>query len=382
MMSIHTRVKTAIGAAAVFCSFMSTGGSAGAETIRVTDLAGRTLTVDAPVERVILSEGRQLYVVATLDTEDPFKRVIGWRDDLKRADLNGYNQYLDKFPAAADIPIFGNANSGGFSAEQAVALNPDLVVLHLGALKPANESGLLEQLEAAGIPAVFIDFRERPLENTIPSTLLLGRLFGKEERAQEVVSFYLGAMNQVYSRVEDFEEKPTVFVERSAGTRDECCRTWGRESLGLLVERAGGINIGSDLLPGATGTISAEKVLSADPEVAIMTGTNWSLIYPDNTAVSLGADSDGAAAIDQLKGLADRTAYATTAAVKNGRFHGIWHQFYNSPYHFVALQVFAKWLHPDAFADLDPDAVFAEFHERFLPVEYKSGYWASLEPKS
>ena len=29
-------------------------------------------------ERVILAEGRQTYIVASLDTDDPFKRVVGW----------------------------------------------------------------------------------------------------------------------------------------------------------------------------------------------------------------------------------------------------------------------------------------------------------------
>ncbi len=382
---MHTRSKRAtvtIGAALTMMVVQAIGGVANAEIIEVTDLAGRTVSVEIPVERVILGEGRQMYVVATLDTEDPFGRIVGWRDDLKRADLDSYNQYLAKYPEIEDIPLFGNPNSGGFSAEQAVTLNPDVVILNLGVREAVAETGLIDQLAAVGIPVVFIDYRERPLENTIPSTLLMGKLFGKEDRASDVVSFYMAQMNRIYNATAKIDDKPTVFVERAAGISDECCRTWGRESLGLLVERAGGINLGSDLLPGATGTVSAEKVLTVDPDVVIVTGSNWSLINPENTAVSLGPDANGTAAIDRLKGLADRPAFATTTAVKNGRFYGIWHQFYNSPYQFVALQFFAKWLHPEEFADLDPDATFEEFHKRFLPLEYKSGYWASLKPQS
>ena len=61
-----------------------------AGTVEVTDVAGRTVRVKAPVERVILGEGRQTYFTAVLDKEDPFRRVVGWRDDLAKADPNTY----------------------------------------------------------------------------------------------------------------------------------------------------------------------------------------------------------------------------------------------------------------------------------------------------
>ncbi|MEM9442948.1 MAG: ABC transporter substrate-binding protein, partial [Pseudomonadota bacterium] len=53
--------------------------------------------------------------------------------------------------------------------------------------------------------------------------------------------------------------------------------------------------------------------------------------------------------------------------------------FYNSPYHFVALQTFAKWFHPDLFEDVDPIANFEELHDRFLPIDFSGVFWASLE---
>ena len=61
--------------------------AAEAQAFTVTDVAGREVSFDKPVERVILGEGRQIYFVSVLDTEDPFKRVVGWRDDVRTADL-------------------------------------------------------------------------------------------------------------------------------------------------------------------------------------------------------------------------------------------------------------------------------------------------------
>ena len=58
--------------------------------------------------------------------------------------------------------------------------------------------------------------------------------------------------------------------------------------------------------------------------------------------------------------------------------HAVWHRFYNSPYIFIALQAFAKWLQPELFRDVDPDATFRELHERFLPIPYRRGFRVSL----
>ncbi len=52
----------------------------------VTDLLGRKVNVRVPVRRVILGEGRQPYLVAALDKENPLQHIVGWRKDLIQAD--------------------------------------------------------------------------------------------------------------------------------------------------------------------------------------------------------------------------------------------------------------------------------------------------------
>lgn len=53
-----------------------------AEPIDVIDIAGRTVTVEKGVQRVILGEERMIYSVAVLDRKEPFQRIIGWKDVL------------------------------------------------------------------------------------------------------------------------------------------------------------------------------------------------------------------------------------------------------------------------------------------------------------
>jgi len=37
-----------------------------------------------------------------------------------------------------------------------------------------------------------------------------------------------------------------------------------------------------------------------------------------------------------------------------------------------------KWFHPDLFIDLDPDETSRRLYDRFLPIDYQPGYFASL----
>lgn len=351
-----------------------------ASTIEVTDILGRHIVVAAPVRRVILGEGRQINIIAALDRADPFGRIVGWRDDLIKSDPATYAEYLARSPAIARLPRFGTASSGGFDVEQAIALAPDLVIFNIEARGASDETGTLEKLASAGIPVVFIDFRNRPFENTEPSLRLLGRLFGKEEIAEAIIALSRASIARVSERIAAATslKRPLVEIDRIPGTTDDCCLSFGPENFGRIVEIAGGHNLGSDIIPGTFGVLNPEAVVAADPEVVIATGGGWQAIAPDGGWVGLGPGADLTEARRKLAALMRRPAFAGSRAVKTGRVHAIWHQFYNSPYQFVAVEVIARWLHPDLFADLDPDRTFRDLFERFLPIPYRPGYWVDL----
>ena len=354
-----------------------------AEMITVTDLAGRSVEVRKGVERVILGESRMMYTVAVLDREKPFRRIIGWKDDLLKYDPDAYRKFESVDPAAAAAIIdFGNPYAGDFSIENVIAHKADLVLLDLGSYFKATESGVIDNLAKVGIPVLFIDYRLNPTENTVPSLQLMGRVFDRETQAQEFIDFYIQQMRRVTLPVQQIpaDQRPLVFVENAAGwEKDFCCATFGPYNFGRLVEQAGGNNWGSQKFSTYQGEISLEALISSDPDVIVGTGANWAEDRPDVTAVLLGYDAKPEQVDQRLSDLAGRTGFKDLKAVRTKRFHSIYHQFYNSPYHFIALQAIAKWLHPDVFADLDPEATFRELHRRFLPFEPSGRFWASLK---
>lgn len=90
--------------------------------------------------------------------------------------------------------------------------------------------------------------------------------------------------------------------------------------------------------------------------MAIVTGANWKNYNTIGQWVGVGPGADSQQAQQRLQRLMERPAFRTLPVAHNGNAHAIWHQFYDSPYQFVAIQVMAKWLHPDLFRDLDPIA--------------------------
>ena len=63
--------------------FCLVGGlSARAETIKITDLAGRQVSLETPVERLVISEGRYLSLLALLQPSNPVRGVVGMMTPL------------------------------------------------------------------------------------------------------------------------------------------------------------------------------------------------------------------------------------------------------------------------------------------------------------
>ncbi|MEM7693085.1 MAG: ABC transporter substrate-binding protein [Pseudomonadota bacterium] len=349
----------------------------------LTDIAGRTVDVPDAPKAVILGEGRMMYSIAALQPETPFEAVLGWKDDMILFDPDAFRRFETAFPEeVAGLIDFGNPYAGDFSVEKAVSAGADVLILDLGNLYKAEESGVIDNLAKVGIPTVFIDFRVNATENTVPSLLILGKIFGEQERAFEFIDFYLQEMRKVTNVVQTLptDERPLVFLENAAGwSPDFCCNTFGSFNYGRLIELAGGRNWGSQKFEGYRSDVSLEAILADEPDVIVGTGANWAEYNPEVKAVLLGYEAEGDKVSAALNALAERPGFKDLGAVKNKRFHSIYHQFYNSPYHFVALQALAKWIHPEEFPDLDPQATFETLHEEFLPIAMGGQFWASLD---
>ncbi len=357
--------------------------SAQAEALTLTDIAGRQVTLDERPDKIILGEGRMMYAIAAITDGNPFESIVGWKDDLVQYDPDAFRKFAAAFPAETERLInFGNPYAGDFSIEGVLEADADLVLLDSANLFKAEETGLIEKLDKAGVPVVFIDFRRNATENAVPSLLILGRILGEEAGAAKFIDFYIAEMRKVTNVVDTIpaEDRPLVVVENAAGWQpDFCCWSFGPYNYGRFVELAGGVNYASTLANAYSVTLSMEGVLEADPDHVIGTGANWAESKPEVTSTLLGYEGDAAVNAEKIAALAARSGFDQLRAVKEGNYHSIYHQFYNSPYHFVAVQQIAKWLYPDEFEDLDPLETLNRLHTEFMPFEASGQFWLSVD---
>lgn len=352
-------------------------GMGAAQARQVVDLAGRKVTVPDRVERIVLGEGRFLQALAILDREDPLKRVVGTMGEFAMLDPGSYARWLARFPRLAEIPSVGKTSGDTFSSEQAIALSPQVALFGLSGHGPGpQEREVIDRLEAAGIAVIFIDFFRDPLLNAPKSVALMGELLGRDREAAEYVSAFETEMRRVTERLANVQERPLVFLENRVGLQDDCCASVGDGVIGRMIERAGGRNLGSNLIPSTAGTLSLEYLLTNQPDIYVGTaiGSVFTMDRMPNRVVAGAAVPADVARASFARSLA-RPGIRDLDAVRDKHAHSLWHHFFHSPFNVVALQVMAKWFHPQLFADLDPAATLKSMQARFQPVDLAGTYW-------
>lgn len=367
------------GVLSVFCAATSF-----AAPMTVTDIAGREVTVNAPVSRVMLADSRVLVALNILHPQSPLKGIIAWDDALikKAPDLS--TAYSKKFPELSKIPVFPNPYTTDFSVEKALVAQPDLLIFDIGLKSKLTESGTLSLLEKSGLPVIFIDFRQYPLKNTMPSMTLLGKVFGEEQQAEAFNQFYQQRLDLIRSKVAtlDKSQRPSVFIERAAGIsgEDYCCKTFGNGNFGEFVETAGGNNLGSQWFSiGMGGEINEEQLIHSNPDYYLMTAADWDTTRKGSASVPLGYTGDKAKSQARLIKLMERPKLRSLAAYQNKQVLALYQQYYDTPFNIIAVEAIAKFLHPNLFAELDPQADSDYLHKTFTALDGDGVFWVKAQ---
>lgn len=353
-------------------------GQVQAET--VLDLAQRKVEIPAKVNRIVLGEGRMLSSLAILEREDLSKRLVGMLGDFEQLDPAGYAYYSKRFPSLNQVTRLGKTSASSFSVEQTIALKPDVAVFSLRGHGPdINDHATIDRLKAAGITVVFVDFTQNPLQNTVRSVAVLGAVLGKKAQADEFITFYQQETAKVTEGLKGLTKRPTVFLESRVGLSQSCCETLTHGMLGPFIGAAGGKNMADELVPGVHGTVNLEYLLATQPDVYIGTAIGNPLSVSKNaSSIALGGDISAAVAQSTLKKALSRPGISELNAVKNKRAYSLWHHFSYTANNVVALQVVAKWLHPERFRDLNPEDTLQRYYARFQPVKVPGTYWSAM----
>jgi iron complex transport system substrate-binding protein len=232
--------------------------------------------------------------------------------------------YYTNYPAAlAAKPKISNAN-GDYNVEAIVADQPDLVLSFGGETKTVDA-----KLEAVHITVV--DIPQLDLTGTLLEIRLVGQLVHAEAHANQLVSGLEARIAAVKARVAG-STPLSVYME--VGYVAPTAYVFGGTSFGdELIRDAGGTNVfGADSSNGGYPSVGEESIISANPEVIILT-------------------EDPAYGGDPAQ-VYQRSGWSVISAVKNHRIYVLNPDESQraGPRLVDALEQLAKLLHPNLFS--------------------------------
>ena len=336
-----------------------------AATIEVTDALGRKVKVTSPVQRVVINFNYEEFTAVA--GKDAWAKVVG----MSRTPWEGwrpaiFKRYAAVIPNLQAMPDVGHSDEGTFSAEKIIALKPDVLFIAewtFNALKTARD-----QIEAAGIPIVVIDYNAQVLERHLASTRAIGKVMGTDARAEELAALYDREYKNILARIAKAGgTRKKVYVELGQAGPDTVGNSYSGTMWGKIITVLGAENLADGKLPGPWGPLNAETVIAADPDLIFIAGSSW---VNKPLAVKTGYEASADVTRKSLEPYTQRAGWPGLKAVKSGEVHAIEHGLCRTLFDFVPMQYMAKRLYPDAFRDVDPDASFRSYHAKYLPVAY------------
>ncbi|MCX8957099.1 ABC transporter substrate-binding protein [Erwinia psidii] len=343
---------------------VSASGAATTYPLKVTDMDNQQIIIRQEPQHIILQDGRDIMSLALLDRENPFKRLVAWNNLPKKQDPQTWAVLEKTWQQASKIIDMGFNDQGQVNLESVIAEKPDLMIAQLRAKPALQQTGVLTTLQKLSVPVVFIDYELHPAQNTANSITLMGQILNQEANAKAYTDFYHQHWNALQQKIAGIKQKPTVFIEPIAGNSENCYFTHGHNGWGGLVEAVGGKNIGSDLLPGASGFIALEKIIAMRPDVYIMSGS----ARPNKNVLPFGYNSSPQRLAATFNKLIARNGLQQITPVKDGKVYGVYHHFYNHPYNIIGMEILAKDLYPAQFSTLNPTADFHQIISGFTKI--------------
>jgi iron complex transport system substrate-binding protein len=310
--------------------------------ITIIDSANRTVTVNKPVQKIIIGSsyyGETLLYILGVDD----KTIVGVEESTKTK-----NVLLPQLSAKESI-----GSRGSPDIEKIMDLNPEIVFVYVSSPK----AELLEdKLKGTGITVIRMDlWRMATLRDEVEK---LGYIFGKQENANKYLKFHDEVVGQIKDKVADIpsDERTRVYLDArvAEGTSDRRTRN-APDGVHQLCENAGGDNVAS-ALSTSNPTVSAEWVLTQNPDVILGCDFGMEGGYGADNLTQLKDHYDAMMSMPGSEGI---------SAVKNNRIHIISNDIAFGPDYFISLAYMAKMLHPATFADLNPEKIHQDFMDQF-----------------
>ncbi len=333
----------------ILCLLLVPAAIASDYPVTLNDTEGRTVTLQMPVQRIIVTNGDAAEAVIMLGAGD---RIVGVSDTVKS---KGYY-----FPTLKNKQSVGTFNSLDYEMIGAIAkgngdqIVPDIIVI--GYIYPGKSYGIdaiaKKMSPFKNITCIGLDFYQP--ENMTVEMEKLGRILNKEMEAKDYINWYNEKTANIQKAVSG-TTMPKVYVEWSDKGAD-LSAMGPKSGAGAMLKAANCFNI-VNKLTDPYPVINWEYVVSQKPDIIIKRQTTSS------TATAIGwaaAPSQDAVGLEKsVNAILNRAAATSVPAVKNNKVYIFDWDFMAGPDQIVGLTYLAKVIHPTA--NLDPESVYKEY---------------------
>ena len=311
----------------------------------VKDMAGRNVVVPSKPARIVaLGPGALRFIVYM----NAFSAVAGIEEIEKNRQIPAGRPYsISIYEKTPHLPSVGEGGSGRLpDFEKLISVKPDIVFV-MGF--DASNIELIHK--KTGLPVVSLSIGTGAFKKTetYASLRLIGKIMGKEKRAEELINFINKAEQDLIKRTSSIPEakRPSVYIGAVSykGTHG----ITSTEGFYLPVEWVNGRNVVNELKKHGHIFIDKEKLLLWNPDIILLDSAGLNLIN-----------------VDYQKNL---EFYRKLKAVREGRIYTTMpYNHYNTNIDVaIANAYFAgKVLYPEKFKDMDPvkkaDEIFKFFN--------------------
>jgi iron complex transport system substrate-binding protein len=259
-------------------------------------------------------------------------------------------------PQLRNYPLIGEAR-GKDDPEKIIEANPHVILktsmIGQSAAPTATEADTLQ--EKTGIPVISLPYgslnNETKKGEMYNSLRIMGKVVGKQERAEEVLNYINATMQDLENRTADIpeSERKTVYVGGVGLSGAHGIISTEPAYAPFLWVNAKNVAAG---MGTEHADIAKEALVDWDPEY----------IFVDVGTLQLGNEG----AVGELK---NDTSLSGLSAVKNKKVYGVIpYNFYSTNYESVLANAYfiGKVLYPDRFKDIDPETKADEIYSFFV----------------
>ena len=330
--------------------------SEASEFITVTDSLGREVTVPVSPEKVVCSNSGCLRYLTYLGAQDT---IVGVDDIEIEETIFSARPYSIANPQFKDYPLIGEFR-GNDDPEKIVAAGPDVIFKTY--VESADDA---DELSAkTGVPVVCLNYGDLTTyrDDAYQSLRIMGKVMGKEDRAEEVITYLNGLIADLNDRTAGVSdaEKTTAFIGGIAYRGPHGFQSTEPTYPPFVFVNAANVagNMGT-----AHADVAKEKIVEWNPDV----------LFVDLSTLQTTPNA--------ITELSDDPSYQQLDAVVSGEVYGVLpYNSYAQNHGSIMADAYyiGTVLYPEQFSDIDPgtkaDEIYTFLIEKPVFEEMKASF--------